>query len=658
MKPGFQVMGFQLDVGRQIERPEVLSSMVLDTHKVGYNACMLYLEDAYAFPRHPRIGRKHAYSVEVMQQLHRLCASQGQEVIPVIPSLGHAGYITGKEGYAHYDEGRGTGQLTGCLSPSFPETYTLLRELYEDWCHHIPGRYLHVGLDESGAMGQHHIRTCGAESLDAAGMFAGHCNRLNEIVRSLGRRMVMWGDMFYYLPQAMAAIDKDVIVADWYYYPFEDTPAVEAFGFRKLDSSRILRRAGFEVWGIPSIWPNCPFPNIRDRWRNLRDWMRYGQAAGVSGIINAEWENSWGLPGTTELLFRMFGRMCAGESGPQTPSIAFGDPVSDDLEEALAAVLASLSGHPSAASAAKDALNLGEYHITAQCNRKAVHQKPEAMISTHPQRRSEFRRNSRDLEGMFKGFDAIVRESRDESARRVLEAVRLSHQALRLFWKSHSVLTEAYAQCVGDPAEGGVSVESLPRLAGELESFAADFCLHWDQVRFADEQKAFVGWARRTAAALREWAPRLGTTAADEHPLLATPRLETILHCRHPALPIVSVTVRWKDGTVQEASDVMIPFEPSFTVPEREWTQCSVHVLDRREIPRRVEFAVRHYGQVGVGEAALLWRGKSCAFRAAGTEGTHVEVSNGVVWLGPASAAPGDPLIRPDVDRVWFEPKV
>jgi hypothetical protein len=642
MNPRFQVMGFQLDVARQIERPEVLFSAVRGTHKLGYNTVQLYLEDAYAFPRHPRIGRPHAYSVEVMQELQRLCASQGQELIPVFPSLGHGSYITGKEGYADYDEGRGRGKLTGCLSPSFPETYTLLQELYEDWCLHIPGRYLHVGLDESDAMGQYHIRTHGAEGFDPAGMFAQHCNRLNAIARSLGRRMILWGDMFYYIPAAIPAIDKDIIVADWYYYPFQDTPAVELFGFRKLDSSRILRQAGLEVWGIPSIWPNCPFPDIRDRWRNLRDWMRYGQSVGLNGIINTEWENSWGFPGTTDLLFRMFGRMCAGEL-PQ------------DVETAAAEVFTGLSSHPAAGSLAGDLLRLGRYHFTAYRNRKAIHDKPERTISAYSPRRAEFRRNRDDLEGMFGDINDVLKQARDDSSRGILKAVQLSHQTLRLFWKSHALLSEAAARAAGDSTAEGVAPETLLELAGQLERFATDYCLHWEEVRFADQPRPIVEWARRTATALRQWAPGLAESP-QRNPLLATPRLEAVLHCRRPALPLVFVTLRWADGTSQENLDVMIPFEPAYTLPDKAWAQSSVHVLPRQEMPQSVEFTVRHYGQVGIGKVSLLWRGRSQEFRLACTEGTHIKAAGSVTWLGPTHAIPGDPLTRPDADKARFEP--
>ena len=211
-----KIIGFQIDVARQIERPEVLHEAVETLAACGHNVCMLYLEDAYQYPRHPGVARRHAYSVDCMQRLQSRCARHGMELIPVIPALGHGGYITAKPGYAKYDEGRDSGAICGSVCPSFPESYTLLRELFEDWCRHVPGRYLHAGLDESAAMGRHHIQTHGRAGFDPADMFAAHANKLAQIARDLGRRLIIWGDMLYYLPGAIGKLDKDIIIADWY----------------------------------------------------------------------------------------------------------------------------------------------------------------------------------------------------------------------------------------------------------------------------------------------------------------------------------------------------------------------------------------------------------------------------------------------------------
>ena len=56
MATSFPIFGFQLDLARQIERPEVVLSAIRGSDRWGYNTCMLYLEDAYVFGRHPEIG--------------------------------------------------------------------------------------------------------------------------------------------------------------------------------------------------------------------------------------------------------------------------------------------------------------------------------------------------------------------------------------------------------------------------------------------------------------------------------------------------------------------------------------------------------------------------------------------------------------------------
>ena len=41
----FKIIGFQIDVARQIERPEVLFHAVEGMGQLGYNVCKHYLED-------------------------------------------------------------------------------------------------------------------------------------------------------------------------------------------------------------------------------------------------------------------------------------------------------------------------------------------------------------------------------------------------------------------------------------------------------------------------------------------------------------------------------------------------------------------------------------------------------------------------------------
>ena len=64
------IFGFSIDVARQIEKPEVIRESLAHLGEKGYNLCLLHFYDAFKYRRHPAIGRKHAYSPQVLQYFY------------------------------------------------------------------------------------------------------------------------------------------------------------------------------------------------------------------------------------------------------------------------------------------------------------------------------------------------------------------------------------------------------------------------------------------------------------------------------------------------------------------------------------------------------------------------------------------------------------
>jgi hypothetical protein len=636
----FRIMGYTMDIARRIERPEVVRRAISGMADCGYNLFGLYLEGAYAYPRHPALARKHAYSPEFMAEVQGLCRQEGMELMPIIPSLGHTDWITSKPGYRDYDEGRGTDQLCGCVSPSFPETYDLLTELYEDWCRHVPGEYLHVALDESPDMGQYHRRTHGTEGLDLARMFADHCNRLHDIVQRLGRRMVMWGDMFYYLPQAIPLVKKDIIVADWYYYHFPRMPRVETFNFEDVDSSRRLKEAGLEVWGVPSVWANYPFPDVRERWQNLQDWIRYGREVGIGGILNTDWENSFGFYSNADLLFRSFGRGVKRRNWTD---------VKIDLKD----VLQETAGATVPERLVDDILRLGEFHLTGHGNR-AMHARPLESLASAA-RQAECRSNYEKLSGMLADLPDVMGRAGNAAGKGDLRAIALCHQVLLVTWRLGAVLPECYRLlCAGDEHRQEVCV-IFDAMAQMVETFAEGYRDHWRSVRFEDDPSPILMWAEETCRTLRAWADAAKTGNLAEHPLVARPRLEDVLKCRYPALPVMDSAVIWPDGEEQTVCDILIRFEGACAQPEQAFEQHSAHPLSRREVPSRIRCTVRYYGQIGIEKVNVVWRGRKYPYHLVRTMGEYATTEDNIVWLGPRKATPEMPMTRDRGDQAWFE---
>ncbi|MDD5706264.1 MAG: family 20 glycosylhydrolase [Kiritimatiellae bacterium] len=643
MKRQFKILGMGIDVARRLERPETLQRAVEDLGDRGFNLCMLYLEDAYVYRRHPAIGRPHAYTAQQMQRLQRLCAAQGMELAPCIPTLGHAGYITGKPGYASYDEGRGTDQLCDTLSPAFPETYTLIGELLADWCEHVPGQYLHVGLDESPAMGAWCARQ--GQPVDHVRMFAGHCNRVNAIVKSLGRRMLMWGDMLYYFPEAIPLLDKDIIVNDWYYYAFPRTPRVEAFNFADTDLTGALVKAGIEVWGVPSVWPNLPIGDIAERWQNVADWERYGRERGATGLLISDWENSYGFCAISNLQIRAFGRLLTGGAEGNNATLA----------DALGAELAEITGVPGHARRAAELLELGRHHITGHADRQCL-VKPLATLAS-PGREALAISRYAAVRNLLPGLDAAAAVGAPARGAELLNALQLAQRLLTLAWKLQAVLPGLYRRLLrvaaGDNGDGTPAAE-WRALADEAERFGQDYQAYWDTVRFADDPHGVAAWSPRTAQTLRQWAEALETRPVSEHPLLTEARLECTLHCRHPALPVARIVARWDDGVEQTAGCAMIAFASAYACPDKSWAEYPVVILQRAEPPAEIRVVSVCYGEVGVGEVQVVLHGQRHVYRRISTSGRHVSIEGDVVWLGPRAATPADPTSRPDADAAVF----
>lgn len=634
-------------MARQLERPELLLSSINRLSAYGYNLCMLYLEDAYVYPNHETLGRPHAYGPDFMREVSTVCLKEGIELVPIIPALGHCSYITSKLGYEKYDEGFEYGEQYGTLVAGKEATYELMSELFKSWSDHFPGKYIHAGLDESPYMGLSYIRKYGKDNFDATAMFINHCNRLNAIVKNLGRRMVMWGDMFYYFPMAIDQLDQDIIVAEWYYYRFQNKPRVEAFNFAEIDLSGDLKKAGFEVWGIPSVWPNRPFPDIADRLGNLRSWQRYGRECGIDGIVNTDWENSMGFFSISELLFAVFGQMW---------------PKFDEklLPDALAKILKKMTGLKPDEEFILDLLALGCFHLTGHTNRALTAGSVMAMVSTAPSRITEFRQKTEKLREMFKGIAGMIKKCRLPEGENLLQSIRFCHQTLLTVWQTCLVMSDIYSGLRENReslTEAGIR---LNRMAEEIFSLNRDYRSFWMTVRFGDDdQKSISPWAIRTAKEIQDFVEKFNAgLPLSEHPMFMQPLLEMELECFHPALPVLDIEINWSDGETQTERKVMINFETGYAVPDKYWLQYESIPLGKNQLPETITFSSAHYGQVGIRQAKITWRGTEYKYVVYKTRGKNIVHSSEVLLLGPIGVSPQCSTHRMDCDKAYYNQQI
>jgi hypothetical protein len=288
------IRGFQWDLGRQMERLDFLLHWIPRYAEWGYDEMHLYLEDAFDYPSERGVGRKGALSPRQMERLTRSATHCGMKTIPIVPLMGHTAYLMKVPRLLQLAESRderGNPLQCGQICPLHPGTLRLAERLLRDVAPYCTGGIAHVGLDESFEIGCCPECRKEVERIGLARHFANHVIRLHRICKGLGLRLGMWGDMLYYVPDAIPLLPRDAVVYDWYYYPFRQRPRVELYNFVGVDSTRRLRRAGLNVYGCPNNGPfnKEPLTPFVDRLRNVLSWWDHCRQEKARGILITSW---------------------------------------------------------------------------------------------------------------------------------------------------------------------------------------------------------------------------------------------------------------------------------------------------------------------------------------------------------------------------------
>jgi len=288
------VRGFQWDIARQMENVDFMLSMIPKYAAWGYDEIYLYVEDAFDYPSVPGVGRKGALTPQEMKTITHTAEQHGMKLIPIVPLMGHTAYLMKTPQLmqlAEKHDESGNPLQCGQICPLHAETPKLAGKLLRDVAPYCTAGIVHVGLDESFEIGT--CPKCRAEvkRIGLARHFVNHILRIHEECRKLGLRMGMWGDMLYYMLDAIPLLPKDIVVYDWYYYPFKQLPKVELYNFAEVDLTGLLTDAGIDVYGCPNNGPfnKEPITPFIDRLENVISWWRYCHRKKTKGILITSW---------------------------------------------------------------------------------------------------------------------------------------------------------------------------------------------------------------------------------------------------------------------------------------------------------------------------------------------------------------------------------
>ncbi len=293
----WEIRGLSVDIGRQMERPDTLRRIIGSAADRGYNTVFLYAEGALEYRSHPKVSSKIHLTQAEYQELQALASQKGVDLPLVIPAFGHTRYIT--QAMPELDElaGGRVGYMRGtkpqiCISN--PRSYEVLHDLLSEWAAISTSPYLHVGGDESWQVGVCPRCRERADREGIGAMVVGHYNRLNEMVKSLGKRCVIWADMLlYYDVKELEKLSRDIVLMDWNYGDMRPYPRVPIYYHRGTSTLDLFLGLGFEVIVCPRATAEYGTNTV-----NIAEMSRYAEKYPVKGMVVTTWElssHSWDL---------------------------------------------------------------------------------------------------------------------------------------------------------------------------------------------------------------------------------------------------------------------------------------------------------------------------------------------------------------------------
>lgn len=242
------------------------------------NMHSFYMEHTFGSTSHPLIGPAGgSLTPDEIRELVIYARRYHIELVPEQQTFGHLHKALRLEKYGDLAEA----QHGDVLSPQQEGSYKLVADWYRELNQLFPGKFFHIGEDETFELGDGQSREA-AKARGVGAVYFEHLNRVREVLKPYNRRLMFWGDIALNHPDLIGNIPKDMIVMNWQYGARDDYGTY----------IKPFKDAGLDQFVCPGVWNwNQIFPNIEASSKNIINFVRDGQKAGAVGMMNTSWDD-------------------------------------------------------------------------------------------------------------------------------------------------------------------------------------------------------------------------------------------------------------------------------------------------------------------------------------------------------------------------------
>ena len=278
--PDFSRRGFYLDCSRgKVPTVQTIKELIGLLAGWKINELQLYVENVFAFHRHPQIGKGFSpFTPQDLLEIQDHCRAHHVRFVGSLASFGHMEKILALPEYSHLKELPG-GEHCSTLCPSDPGSIRLVAELYEEFVPLFQADDFNICGDETWELGAGRSKAR-AKRLGAGRIYMDFLLKIHRLCQKHGKRTNAWADIVLKYPELLGDWPKDIVMLNWDYGPH---------------GKRIPRTHEITDVGLPLVV--CPGTNawgshgcrLAEGMANISNFAAEGLKNQAQGLLNTDW---------------------------------------------------------------------------------------------------------------------------------------------------------------------------------------------------------------------------------------------------------------------------------------------------------------------------------------------------------------------------------
>ena len=276
--PKLKYRGWMDDISRgPIPNMEFLKRVIATLAEYKLNFFNLYTEHVFKLDKYPDIAPTDGLTASEIKELEDYA------------KLFHIEIFGNQQCFAHAEETfripfyQNMADTKFNWNPGEPKTYDFLRYELETVAKAYQSPFFNINCDETEALGSGRAKDYVAQNGGASQVYAKHIQWVYNVLKPLGKRVMMWGDIAAKDPLITSQLPKDMLMLVWSYSPSDSY----------VDMMEPFEKQGLEFMVAPgmSMWGSV-FPSEETYTKNIANLVRDGYQHGALGMMNTAWDDS------------------------------------------------------------------------------------------------------------------------------------------------------------------------------------------------------------------------------------------------------------------------------------------------------------------------------------------------------------------------------